>query len=735
MTRIIYTYDTETYFSKGWLKVGDTGRDVITRIEEQVTAAVPEQLRVRSTHEIDEKYRDYQIHNILENRLGKRRIYKPATKVIIDEAKAAGIPIKQGKVATEWFVCTPADVASSVNILNHGVARPHSWSMRPEQNEFVTKAYSYFQAGGNRFLGNCKCRFGKTFATYNLMKKLGAKTVLILTFKPAVGGEWESNLNEHIFFDDYVFHHALNFDKNNPIKLTGKNVDLFASFQDILGKNCNGNPKQKWNYVLEFIKKNGIDLLVIDEAHFGADKKRAQELIDSLNYKWRLDLSGTPLDLLMSGQYTDTNTYNFSYVDERKLRAADIKTNGDKSCYYWLPELNLYRLELGQQVINDSDAYSPEEGLRLNKFFASDDGKEFINKSALIKWLDLLAACDFKIWASPFNDNTLAGKLDHIFWILPDVNSCRAMLRLLRSHRYFKEFRIVPAFDDNDGEGRDTVRLVKDAIRDHAKTITLSCGKLNTGVTIKEWSAVFYLSDTVAPETYWQTIFRCQSECPELNKQECFVFDFNPNRTLKMIYEYCETLAKKGQSTQAAIREFLDTVKVLSYDSNRLVKMSNSDLEKIIESTIDVAKAARRFESVTQVAGGNISAETLNSTAHLTPARGGKVGDIEFPKSPLKSGKVFVKPDGNKNGKQVDATKVVILRLVTILKALPTFLFLSQQAEESIDDIINTSETDLFETITTIKVSDLKRMVEEGSIIKERVDRSIQALTLAQKRK
>jgi len=736
---IIYAYDTLTYRKNGWLKIGETTRDEYTRVAEQITASNPETLIIRNTWEIPDCFHDRDIHNILENRLGKKRIYIHDGRVVKEKEENGKIQFSQFPQGTEWFECSTEDVSTSINILLYDVARPHNWGMREEQKEAVDKTYNFYSQYREKsfveFLWNCKCRFGKTFAAYNLMKRLGSEITVILTYKPAVGGEWETNLNEHTLFEDYKFFHALDFDRDNPITFgreRGKIV-FFASFQDILGKDEGGSIKKKWKYILNYFKKVGIDLLIIDEEHFGSNTDNAKKIIKELNYHYRLNLSGTPLESLMSGNYTDENTYTWTYVNEQKKRREEEKNGYKTEIYRWLPSLNFYTYQPHPDVIKDAEQYyNSEEGLRLNKFFASDDGESFLYSASVCRWLDLLAAQDGRIWNSPFNNHDLANKLNHTFWMLPSVNSVKATRRLMESHPFFKQYRIITASDDNDGEGRDTVKLVRTAIKDNVKTITLSCGKLNTGVTIEEWTGVFWLTDTESPESYWQTNFRPQSSCKRIGKTDCYVFDFNPNRTLKLIYEYCEKIAKKKQRTTDCIREFLDVVKVFSYEQNKLIQMTNDNLEKIIESVIDSAKNCRGFESVHMVNVNNVNDRVKEILALVEQASGIKI-PLEISKSDLNQGKTFKKNENGKKRSKTDPLIILINKALTVVKSLPSFLFASNENIESIQDIFNSNQSTLFEDIITINLSEFQMMVDCGFLVEERLDRSIQGFYLVGK--
>ena len=712
--RTIYAYSAHSWFETRiesgktpWLKVGDTQRLAEDRVAEQDKTGNPEPLDIKATFEIPFNYRDYQIHAILED-----------LKVI---------RLRNNR---EWFECNLDMVEKAVNQLLHGVARPDSYKMRDEQKDAVEMAYKYFKTIGTDFLFNAKMRFGKVFASYQLMKKMFAKSVLVLTYKPSVDGEWHNGLVRHVDFDGYEFYHALDFDKDNPIKFKRGNKGnvLFASFQDILGTDLDGNIKSKW---LKIFNRH-FDLVVIDEVHFGAKTSKAIDLINKLDYDYKLELSGTPLELLMSGEYTDENSFTFSYLDEQIKRKAEEKSGWKTEVYKWLPPMSIYTYELGEEILKHLKYYTAEEMLTLNKFFSANDNLEFANDAAIDNFLDLLASPDEKVFASPFNNNKIKKHLNHMFWYFDRVNSVKAMRKKLESHPYFKQYKIVTAANDNDGEGRDTLDLVKKSILRYPKTITLSCGKLNTGVTIPEWNSIFLLCDTEAAETFWQTAFRVQSPNKDANKQECFLFDFNPNRTLKMVYTYAEHLAKTDQSTPQAVRDLLDVMKVFAYRDNKLVKQDESFIEEIITCGINPESAIKKFESKQMVSISKVDDRILEILKNVPPQKGQKI-TIDVTKSKVGKGKNF-KSSGQKKPKDKNEQKSineVIAKLLNVIQRIPTFMALSNANEEDLKHLIKTTEVDLFELTIGISFADFKYMIDSGFINPRIFDRAIQAFYIA----
>lgn len=740
----LYAYSDKLHLNAGRMKLGDsTLSETLTRIDQQVTAATSDTL-VRYGNWSIGSNRDFAVRKILE-KYGFPTVTKKGR--VVD---AKDLNKKRRSQKTEWVDFGTSDVntilfhiSRAVNELLHGVSRPWTFKMRNEQVSFVECGNAYFKKVSSEpkiFLLNGKMRFGKTHAAYQLMKRLNSRITLVLTYKPGVRVEWKNNLDNHVDFVEFKFLDALEFKGNEKFDAKDKIV-IFASFQDILGKGLNGSPKKKWLKILAWLFNN-VELLIIDEAHYGADKQKAMDFTKQFKCKYRIDMSGTPLRLLSSGIYEEENTYSWTFIDEQLIKREDINKTGKESEYYWLPNLKFFRYTLGEKVIKDSNAYTDEEQFKLNKFFAasgeSDDAK-FIHPASVEKFVDNLAETDSKIYASPFNDNELAGKLNHLFWMLDSVNSVYAMKSLLSKHNFFKKYRIVVACADNDGEGADTKSIVENAIKNNDRTITLSCGKLNTGVTISEWSGVFCLTDTVSPETYWQTVFRVQSEDKKNGKLCGYIFDWNPNRMLQMIYAYCDTVAKKNQSTQAVVRKFLDVTKILSYQDNKLVMISDEELQGAIISTINVAKSLNDITSERMLMIGNIDIEAVEILEHVVAESKTKSGEsIELAKSLLKNGKTFASSINKGKKVKKDADKFLDmqkLKVIAVLKFIPEFIrVLNPKVKfESVHELTNTVHGDLFKEATGIGMDGFKILIEKKIIREDRLERTIQSLNFTLK--
>lgn len=697
----LYAYTFPTYLEKSWIKVGDTTRTVEERVHEQFGTSNPEEPIILQTWNID-NYRDFKIHEELKN-MGLIRVHKHR----------------------EWFECTLDDISTAVNKLLNGVARPNNYKMRDEQREAVEKAYNYFQ-NGDEFLWNAKMRFGKTFSAYQLMKKLEAGRTLILTYKPGVVAGWRSDLNNHIDFVDYEFLHALDFDKDEPIRFNSNKSVLFASFQDVLGNTK--DLKEKWKNVLNV----HYDFLIIDEVHFGANSQRAKEFLSLLNVDKTLVMSGTPIKLLMGGVYDEDQIYTWSYVDEQKKRNIEKADNWSTEVYRWLPVMHLYTYKLSDMTEPDSTFYSEEEGLTLNKFFGSNDGINLNNDAAVERWLDNLGVVNTRKFHSPLMLNN--AKLNHMYWYLSGVNNVKALASKLRNHPSFKKYIILAAADDNEGMGSDTLAWVKDEINKVEKnfyegkvgTITLSCGKLNTGVSVPEWNSVWMLSDTKAVESYMQTIFRAQTSWKESGKEDAYIFDFNPNRALEMVYDYNEYVAKNDQSTPSSIREFVECFEVLAYEDNEFREVN---VEKIVNVGVEADTALKKFGSERIVNIENASLKIAQMLVGIDKAESIKQSVI-VSESDVKNGKTFSsnrEPDGKK---EKDVMKDLLAKAISVTKAIPSFLFDTDEKIESVNDILNTQDEDIFEDDVHISIKDFKIMIEAGFFNTKMLNRSIEAFNL-----
>lgn len=633
----IYAYCDSRW--QGMLKVGYTGRTVKERMKEHYPTRTPTDtwkvLVDESALDICGKsFTDHQVFRELQ-RMGFSRSDIEST----------------GKSNGEWFKCSAQDVREAIRHVQLGISAPsqgrfQNFSMRSEQREAVEAAAHYFETHPKigdtpapQFLWNCKMRFGKTFAAYQLMKKEGWQRMLVLTYKPSVRAAWRNDLNEHIDFDGYQFVSASDEDIRFEKADKEKPIVWFASFQDFLGNDGNGNfkPRNKAAADIEW------DCIVIDESHFGAGTLAAQKLtgetaemfeyahsrqteeleeeilateeilaIAHLKAKNRLFLSGTPFKALRKGQFDDSAIYSWDYSKEQKAKAEWDGSNG-KNPYSILPELRLFLYEIPSYINTDFLQNAERTEFSLNEFFRAEQngGTEtarFVHEQDVQKWLDMLRnggewekrqqnfQNDENVPIMPYSG--IAEKsLQHTVWYFQSVASCHAMKNLLqRQICFWSKFHVICCAGAESGTGEEALEPVLREIHKNKSTITLSCGKLLTGTTIPEWSGIFMLNDKKSPESYFQSAFRVQSpyfvknsdgSLPDeeaILKKACYVFDFSPTRALDQVREYAEGLigqagnAESSADIEESIRNFIRFLPVISCDESGMRQMDPNDI-------------------------------------------------------------------------------------------------------------------------------------------------------------
>lgn len=487
------------------------------------------------------------------------------------------------------------------------------YELRKEQQDAVNKAKEYFHTHQNgEFLWNAKPRFGKTLASYDLAKQLDAKKVLIVTNRPAIANSWLDDYE--MFIDGYYFisetssladRKSMTREQYNMIDGNDKDMITFLSLQDLVGsKYFGGNhDKLKWVADLEW------DLLIIDEAHEAVDADRTFAAVDNISRKHTLHLSGTPFKALANQKFAADAIYNWTYLDEQKAKRAELDDPdiGDAGAHADLPDLELYTYRISQMTaseVNEGieiDDETRDYAFDLNEFFATKNQK-FVHEADVREFLRNLTTNT----KYPFSTPELRDELRHTFWYVGNrVESVKALAQILGENHednIFRDYKVIIAAGDGksfDEEEEDfkanekSFDKVKAAIKHHPKTITLSCGQLTTGVTVKEWSAVLMLTDIKTPAQYMQAAFRAQNpyrftENGEMKaKKSAYLFDFAPTRVLEIYDNFANGLNQKtvnGEVTEAErhdnIKELLNYFPVISEDVNG--KMVELDAEKVL---------------------------------------------------------------------------------------------------------------------------------------------------------
>jgi hypothetical protein len=778
----IYAYSIDDKAHASLLKIGQTTRDVKQRVAEQVKTAAIKNYRI----ELDEPAE------------------RDDAGIFSDhEVRAALIGRGFENIELEWMRCSVKDVKTVLTELRAGRrftgTHHESFPMRREQAEAVKVTHAYFLSrwaedmhAVPRFLWNAKMRFGKTFTAYQLAKKFGAKRVLVVTFKPAVEDAWQTDLESHVDFDGWQYL-SRNSDSDPSQNSVKKPLVYFGSFQDLLGRDAAGNikPKNEWLHAVNW------DLVIFDEYHFGAWRDTAKELFEGeeeavakkeakLEYgagledvnedldflsekdteflpittKAYLYLSGTPFKALATGEFIEEQIFNWTYTDEQRAKEEFSATHPDKwNPYGALPQMRLLTYQMPDELVAIASTGEFDE-FDLNEFFAaSGEGKkaQFKHKSDVQKWLDIIrgqyaprAVESLKTGTRPpfpYSDVRLLPYLQHSFWFLPNVASCHAMANLLaeKHNTFWHEYVVVVAAGASAGIGLDALPPVRKAIGSgfETKTITLSCGKLTTGVTVPQWSSILMLRNLKSPETYFQAAFRVQSSWSiknpngdnpteeEILKPICFVFDFAPTRALRQLSEYGIGLSPNEANPENAVKELVSFLPVLAYDGANMTQIDAGGILDIAMAGTSATLLARKWESALLV---NVDNDTLrrildNPEAMAAVERiegwrslGDNIIETIINKSDkvkeLK-GKAKERDLTEKETKELTAEekeykskrKLVQEKLIKFATRIPAFMYLTDFRENTLQDVITKLEPELFLAVTGLTVKDFHLLV------------------------
>lgn len=593
----------------GWTKIGFTERDVETRINEQThTVGVAHKtwwaLRAAFMTEPYGTFTDKDFHTYL---------------------KKLGISREAG---TEWFLIEPNTARSNfINFTqNHGMVSEDDadavipYKLRDEQAEAVQRTAKYFGGQENaEFLWNAKPRFGKTLSAYDLCMKLGTQNILIVTNRPAIANSWYQDYETFFGLQSgYIFVSNVDgikdrkyvYSRDEYIAKLDDNTKgciEFVSLQDLKGSLYFGGQYDKLSEISDKKDSNenyiGVkwDILIVDEAHEGVDTYKTDTAFNHIRRKWTLHLSGTPFKALANDKFPESAIYNWTYADEQKKKRDWDVSSETENPYANLPRLSLFTYQMSdiirdrvQRGIELADNEVEEFAFDLNEFFKTNEQGKFIHDADVDKFLDALTRQE----KFPFSTPELCDELKHTFWILNRVASAKALAKKLKLHPVFKDYEIILAAGDgkldDDDENEKAFDKVTKAISEHDKTITLSVGQLTTGVTIPEWTAVLMLSNMASPALYMQAAFRAQNPClftddegNSYRKQNAYVFDFDPARTLTIFERFAndlipETSGDKGDfdSRKKHVRELLNFFPVYGEDEEG--SMIELDAEKVL---------------------------------------------------------------------------------------------------------------------------------------------------------
>ena len=781
----IYAWSTsEIEKYAGCLKVGHTTQDVNSRIIQSQGQA-----RYKYTLEVDE-WAEREDGTIFRDSAVRERL------------KQKGFE----NVELEWMRCTPKDVLAAIKELQTGTARAgthtEDFKLRSEQVAAVKKTYDYYNSIWSddrkavpRFLWNAKMRFGKTFASYHLARKLEAKKILVVTFKPAVEDAWQVDLESHVDFAGWQYFSKATGEDPTTAK---KNAPLvyFGSFQDLLGKDkATGTIKAK----NEWLHTTNWDLVIFDEYHFGAWRDSAKELFEGedvneakkevanefgeelnvfdealaelsgsetnflpISTRAYLYLSGTPFKALATGEFIEEQIFNWTYTDEQRAKQVFAKKNPEKwNPYAALPEMRLLTYQMPDEIVAIAQQGEFDE-FDLNAFFeASGTGKSatFKYKDDVQKWLEIIRGAYMPTQVDalkmgkrppfPYSDTRLLPYMQHSFWFMPNVASCHAMANLLaeKQNVYWHDYKVLTVAGTGAGIGLEALPPVRKAIGSgfESKTITLSCGKLTTGVTVPQWSSMLMLRNLNSPETYFQAAFRVQSPWSIKNpngdnpheesvlKPACFVFDFAPTRALRQIAEYGAGLSPETLNPEDAVEELVKFLPVLAYDGSNMTQIDAGGILDIAMAGTSATLLARKWQSAILV---NVDNDTLrkimaseaamNAVMNIEGFRSLGASIFETVVNKSESVRDTKKEKGNKltDKQKRELTeeekeyktkrKQIQEKLIKFATRIPAFMYLTDFRENTLQDVITKLEPDLFRSVTGLTVKDFNLLVSLG---------------------
>lgn len=795
MTKRIYAYtvvgkDTEPWErvtgqtvtrGKGLIKVGETSKPTAgARIKEQLGTAYPNLdgvsilLDEPATRTDGTGFGDHDIHTVLVQ---------------------SGIKRQGG----EWFEATLDEVKAAINVVRSGAKfnpqRTETFSMRPEQRDAVAMTAGYFHAHTDekkplRFLWNAKMRFGKTFTAYQLALEMGWTKVLVLTYKPAVQTAWKDDLLTHADFEDWIFIDRASSSQQRDQAAVGQDPMVwFATFQDLKGRTDDGQIKDH-NENLHLIE---WDCIILDEYHFGAWRDSARELYDptdadaaeaeepeeqvdqddlDLGTNHLLYLSGTPFRAITNGEFTEDQIFNWTYVDEQAAKENWSDEQGPNP-YLALPRMEMFTYEMGRQAVAyaDDGEYS---GFSLNEFFKAkrtnptsratgpgafvferpDDVSEFLEmlRGKLSDQMKSLVVGGQKA-PFPYEHKGFKSAIRHSVWYMADVASCFAMGDMLEVHPYFTGFEVVVAAGSKAGLGAAAKPPVESAIgladRSHESgSITLTCGKLMTGVTIREWGAILMLRSLKSPETYFQSAFRVQSPWAlrdaaghvEVRKETCYVFEFDPNRALSLVAEYGVRLASTGEVTPSeAIGQLINYLPIYGFAGGQMTQLDASAVLDWATAGIGATALAARWNSPLLV---EVNEHTLAKVldhpdllAMLEQIEDFRVL-VNNAQQVVTSTKMLKKAKREQGGKltpeqsaEQKATakqrQEIREKLKKFLAKIPVFMYATDFREEALKHVIESLDSDLFERVTGLTVNDFRMLNNIGLFNKQHMDHAI----------
>ena len=610
--RLIYVFAIADNQHEGSLKIGET--TLADNIDPASTTPNSEGLNKAAKERIDQYTKtagiSYELlYTELTLYIRGGRICSFNDKQVHNVLERSGVKRKEFKGATEWYSCDLETVKRAITAIKEGKESlgagevTHTENpiiLRPEQKNAVERTLKQFRKG-NQMLWNAKMRFGKTLCALRVAKEMGAVRTIIVTHRPVVDASWFEDFGK-TFHNCPKWHYGSHnkgesFASLQRLAVQGKKYVYFASMQDMRGSKEVGGKFDKNNEVFS----TTWDLVIVDEAHEGTQTELGKAVLEQLIGKKTktLRLSGTPFNLL--DNHKEEEIFTWDYVMEQQAKIDwEINHLGDANPYASLPAIHIYTYDLGRLMSEYSDE---EKAFNFREFFRTQEDGGFVHKRDIDHFLSLLTTDD-EDSLYPYSNDKFRQIFRHTLWILPGIKAAKALSRKLAEHPVFGLFNVVNVAGDGDDEeeSRDALELVNKAIGndpDESYTITLSCGRLTTGVSVKPWTGVFMMAGSYSTSAagYMQTIFRVQTPYTHNGrmKTDCYAFDFAPDRTLRVLAETAKVSHKAGKQTEGdrkILGDFLNFCPIIAIDGGQmkeykvetmLAQLKRAQIEKVVQ--------------------------------------------------------------------------------------------------------------------------------------------------------
>lgn len=651
------------------------------------------------------------------------------------------------------------------------------YPMRREQQEAHDAIIRSLDNNGNKeFLLAAKMRFGKNFTILNAIKTLNErhpnsiyKNNLVITYKPAVFSSLEDDIKSHQNFDGWEIIDLRNTNKNfnnNDDKIRifvasaqwslhkGKSDD-----EDDLDFDEETRAKMEIESMKSLSKNMGklasinFGVIVADEYHYGTKSYRFNDLLKKLTFEKIIYVSGTAMKDIATSRFSDDQIYSWGYLEEQKKREEEIKQReedrkkGIENGYYphiQMPKMHFYKMELSEEakrLANESDVYTPEQGFSFRKLIDTKENGKLKNEQLMRVLLEQIMGKYGHLNSVMLNQD-VEGGLDHTFWIFDKhVKGIKAVAELMKSMPLFNDYEIIAATGELNSSIDDVKEKIKRAIGRKEKTITLSCYRFKEGTTVPWWNGVVMLDDGESVEEYLQAIFRCQSPNPKDNKENCYVFDFNPERLLSIYHDIAQWATKNTDKVPHSeiIKNFITYAPLLQSDGNEMVEVSADEVIEHfrLHGSFSEKMANERVfnkEEIFKVTDTDI-VEALKSVSSKREATKIILNTNEL-ENQSKVKNAIIKRIANDNPdmdneeiEELADIEIIKEKIRNVLRTIPSFLMVTEEDEKTLDEIIKTKDPSLFKEITGVEPSFLQILIDKNIIIPKVLNQTIEFIS------